>query len=329
MAESSTQIVVDGLSFPESPRWHDGALWFSDIHGHRVYRLADGVPQVAAEIGDRTSGIGFLPDGSLLVVSMLDRRLIAVGRDGRQRVHADLSHLSRNFINDMVVDAKGRAYVGSRNGGNPATKSDSLLLVEPNGEARVLLDDMVSPNGAVITPDGKMLIIAETALGRLNRFDLAADGSLGDRQIICELAGRHIDGICLDAAGGVWCGGGNGGLLYVAPDGSLGKVIDFPGRMVLACSLGGPGGRTLFLATTSMKLVLRADRQSGLHRRGPDTGCPGQFGRPDRSDDGRGAGSRLRLSSTTTGGNQQVMGPVAEAMPLASSTSARRTSLAA
>ncbi len=133
MAVNSTQIIADGLSFPESPRWHDGALWFSDIHGHRVYRLADGKTEVMAEIDDRASGIGFLPDGSLLVVSMLDRRLIAVGRDGRQRTYADLSHLSRNFINDMVVDTKGRAYVGSRNGGTPASKSDSLLLAEPDG----------------------------------------------------------------------------------------------------------------------------------------------------------------------------------------------------
>ncbi len=251
----STEVVADNLSFPESPRWHDSALWFSEIHAHKVYRLAGGRPDVMADIGDRTSGLGFLPDGSVLVVSMLDRKLIAIGRDGKQRTHADVSHLSRNFINDMVVDRQGRAYVGSRNGRAPASKSDSLILALPDGTARVLLDEMVSPNGAVITPDGKSLIIAETALGRLNRFAIAPDGSLGERTIMCELAGRHIDGICLDAAGGVWCGGGNGGLLYVASDGSLETVIDFPGRMVLACSLGGPDGRTLFLATTGMKLI--------------------------------------------------------------------------
>jgi sugar lactone lactonase YvrE len=255
MSTPDVRIVVDSLSFPESPRWHGGALWFSDIHAHRVYRVADRTTEVAAEIGDRASGLGFLPDGSLLVVSMLDRKLIAVGRNGSYRTYADVSHLSRNFINDMVVDSQGRAYVGSRNGGTPASKSDSLLLALPDGDTRILLDDMVSPNGAVITPNGKSLIIAETALGRLNCFAVAPDGALGDRQIICELPGRHIDGICRDAAGGVWCGGGGGGLLYVAPDGSLGKVIDFPGRMVLACSLGGTDRRTLFLATTSMKLI--------------------------------------------------------------------------
>jgi sugar lactone lactonase YvrE len=255
MSAPDVRTIVDGLSFPEGPRWHEGALWFSDIHAHRVYRVAGGRPEVATEIGDRTSGLGFLTDGSLLVVSMLDRKLIAVGRDGKQRVYADVSHLSRNFINDMVVDAQGRAYVGSRNGGTPASKSDSLLLAKPDGTTRILLDDMVSPNGSVITPDGRSLVIAETALGRLNRFAIAPDGTLGERRIVCELTGRHIDGICLDAAGGVWCGGGNGGLLYVGPDGTLERVIDFPGRMVLATSLGGPDGKTLFLATTSMKLI--------------------------------------------------------------------------
>jgi sugar lactone lactonase YvrE len=252
----STEIVIDNLSFPEGPRWHDGALWFSDIHGHKVYRVQDSKPEIIADIGDRASGLGFLPNGDLLVVSMLDRRLVAVGRDGKQRIYADVSHLSRNFINDMVVDAQGRAYVGSRNGGTPASKSDSLILALPDGTARVLLDDMVSPNGSVITPDGRFLIIAETALGRLNRFALNPDGTLGERTIMCELTGRHIDGICLDAAGGVWCGGGNGGLFRVGSDGALGTVIDFPpDRMVLATALGGQDGRTLFLATVSMKLI--------------------------------------------------------------------------
>jgi sugar lactone lactonase YvrE len=250
------RTLVDGLSFPESPRWHNGALWFSDIHGHAVYRMVPGAtPEVVARIDDRVSGLGFLPSGELLAVSMLDRRLIAVGPGGRQRLQADLSGLSRLFINDMVVDALGRAYVGSRNGGDATSRSDSLILVEPDGRARTVVDDMVSPNGAVVTPDGRHLIVAETALGRLNRFAIADDGTLCDRETMAELPGKHIDGICQDEAGGIWAGGGVGGLLRIGADGSLVSVTEFPSRMVLACSLGGPDGRTLFLATTSLNLL--------------------------------------------------------------------------
>jgi sugar lactone lactonase YvrE len=255
------RTLVGGLNFPEAPRWHDGALWFSDIHGHRVYRLGAGdTPVVVAQLDDRVSGLGFLPPladqgGDALVVSMLDRKLVAIAPNGETRVHADLSHLSRGFINDMVVDRNGRAYVGSRNGGDPASASDSLLFVDRDGSARTIVESMVSPNGAVITPDGRHLIIAETAAGRLLRFSIAADGSLSERIVLTELPGRHFDGICRDAEGGIWAGGGIGGLLRIAQDGSLAEAIDFPGRMVLACSLGGPDGRTLFLATTGITLL--------------------------------------------------------------------------
>ncbi|MDB5395378.1 MAG: Gluconolactonase [Rhodospirillales bacterium] len=252
---SSARVVADGISFPESPRWRDGALYFSDIHGHTVYRLGPEGKEVVARIDDRVSGLGFMPDGSLLAVSMLDRRLIAVAPDGTQRVHADLLAFSHQFINDMVVDNKGRAYVGSRNGGGPASKSDSLLLVDTDGSVSVMADDMVSPNGTVITPDGKTLIIAETAAGRLTSFAIHADGTLHDRGIFADLPGLHMDGTCLDRDGGIWAGGGGHGLLHIAPDGSLIEVIEFPGRMALACSLGGADGRTLFVATVGMSLI--------------------------------------------------------------------------
>ncbi len=253
---TSLRTVVDGLSFPESPRWHGGTLWFSDIHGHRVYRLGpDGTAKIVTQLDDRASGLGFLPNGSVLVVSMLDRHLIATGADGVPRRHADLSHLSRHFINDMVVDSRGRAYVGSRNGGDPASKSDSLIVVDSDGAARIAVADMVSPNGAVITPNGQALIVAETALGRLTSFAMADNGALSGRKTLAEIRGHHIDGICRDTAGGFWAGGGTGGLLRIAADGTLLQVIELPGRMVLACSLGGPDGKTLFLATTSVSLL--------------------------------------------------------------------------
>ena len=256
MNAASWRVVVDELSFPEGLRWHRDALWFSDIHGHSIGRLEQGVRiTTVARLGDRASGLGFLPDGRLLVVSMLDRRLIAIDEQNRQRVHADLSSLSGRFLNDMVVDAEGRAYVGSRNGGPPESRGDSLIRVEPDGRARIEIADMSSPNGAVITPDGSSLIVAETAFGRLLCFALRSDGSLATREVVFEDPGLHIDGICLDPDGDLWAGGGRHGLLRISSAFELVDVIESPGRMVLATALGGPAGRTLFLATAGQSLL--------------------------------------------------------------------------
>jgi sugar lactone lactonase YvrE len=252
----SVSIFIDGIAFPEGPRWRNNSLWFSDIHGHQVVRSTPaGKTSVAARLEDRPSGLGFLPDGRLLVVSLLDRRLLAVDGDGGIQVHADLSGLCRNFINDMVVDRTGRAYVGARNGGTPESASDSVIVVELDGRCRIAADDMTSPNGSVVTPDGQHLIVAETAVGRLTRFRIGGDGSLSGRETMAELKGRHIDGICLDAEGAVWGSGAGGGLYRIGADGSLLEAIEFPGRMVLACVLGGLSGKTLYLATTSPGLI--------------------------------------------------------------------------
>ncbi|MFO0689821.1 MAG: SMP-30/gluconolactonase/LRE family protein [Myxococcota bacterium] len=253
--------LVTGLAFPEGPRWHAGRLYFSDIHGHRIFRLEpDGRSRALAELADRVAGLGVLPDGRLLAVSMLDRRLVSIdvrgrGGVGEPAVHAELAALSGQFINDMVVDGVGRAYVGSRNAGAPGSRSDCLIRVEPDGRAAVEVTELASPNGAVITPDGRSLVLAETADGRLLRFPIRADGSLGRREIVFEAPGLHLDGICLDAAGGIWAGGGVHGLLRITPDFVLDAVFEAPGRMVLATALGGPDGRTLFLATVGRVLL--------------------------------------------------------------------------
>ena len=255
-ASRAVSILAENLSFPEGLRWRGDTLWCSDILGHRVLKIdADGHVGEAARLGDRPSGLGFLPDGTPLVVSMIDRLLLAIGPDGTLRTHADLAPLCGHFINDMVVDRGGRAYVGSRNGGGPSAASDSLLLVEPDGRARIVAEGLVSPNGAVVTPDGQSLIVAETALGRLTRFRIGSAGDLSHRTTLGDLPGRHIDGICMDAEGAFWCGGGESGVLHIGPDGTLLDVIEQPGRMVLATALGGADGRTLFLATTAAVLV--------------------------------------------------------------------------
>ncbi len=250
------KVFLDGLNFPENPRWRDGSLWFADIHAHKVLRATPaGRVSVVASFNDRVSGLGFLPDGTLLVVSLLDRKILAVGGDGTVRVHADVSHLSGSFINDMVVDDKGRAYIGSRNGGTPASASDSVLLVTPDGQARVAADKMVSPNGSVVTADGRHLIVAETAVGRLTRFEIGADGTLSGRETIAQIGGHHIDGLCMDDAGAFWGGGAAAGLLRMSADGRLLGVIPFPGRMVIACVVGGERRRTLYVTTTSPRLL--------------------------------------------------------------------------
>lgn len=244
---------VAGLAFPEGPRWRSDGLWFSDIHGHRVLRLGlDGRLETVVSLDDRPSGLGFLADGTLLISSILDRRLLAF-KDGELRVHADIAPLVAGFINDMVVDARGFAYVGARNGGAYGSATDSVILVRPDGSFEIAAEAMVSPNGSAVTPDGKFLIVAETALGRLTRFRIQDDGALTDREVMAQRPGHAIDGICLDAEGGVWCGGGRGAFLLSAT-GEVLREIANPGRTTLAPALGGPDGRTLFLATTDMTL---------------------------------------------------------------------------
>jgi sugar lactone lactonase YvrE len=251
------RLVVDGLRFAEGPRWRDGKLWFSDIHSHRVLTTDPaGRCEVVATLDDRPSGLGFLPDGALLVVSMLDRRVLRIEPDGNAVVHAELGAMCTDFVNDMVVDpVTGCAYVGCRNVGGGATgPRDAVLLVRPDGSACVAADGLQGPNGSVITPDGSTLIVAETPIGRLTMFPIRADGSLGEPSTYADVAGHHLDGIALDDAGMVWAGAGEAGLLRIAPPGRVVEQLTIAGRMVIACAFGGEGRRDLYLATASPAL---------------------------------------------------------------------------
>jgi sugar lactone lactonase YvrE len=253
------ETVLDDLAFGEGPRWHDGRLYFSDMHSQRVLALApDGTAAVVAEVPNDPSGLGWLPDGRMLVVSMRDRRVLRQESDGSLALHADLWDHAPFHCNDMVVDAEGRAYVGNfgfdlhgLGGAGRGARPTAMHRVDPDGSVHVAADDMSFPNGAVITPDGGTLIVGETMAGRLTAFTIADDGALTDRRVFAQLDGAIPDGICLDAEGAIWLACPlSGRVLRVAEGGRVLQTID-AGRGAFACALGDADGRSLYVLTAS------------------------------------------------------------------------------
>lgn len=247
-----TRVLLDGLVFGEGPRWHDGKLWFSDMHAHRVMTVnLDGKTETVVEVPGQPSGLGWLPDGRLLVVSMTDRRLLRLDPDGLTEA-ADLRELASYHCNDMVVDRQGRAYIGNfgfdliaRQPFAPA----EIVLVTPDGNARVVADEMAFPNGSVITPDGRTLIVGETYSARLTAFDIKPDGSLTGRRVWAQLEQAVPDGICLDAEGAIWVASPmSAEVLRVREGGEVTHRIKVS-TQAYACMLGGPERRTLFVLT--------------------------------------------------------------------------------
>jgi sugar lactone lactonase YvrE len=244
-----TELLAEGLVFGEGPRWRDDRLWFSDMHGEAVWTvdLSGDREQVASLKGRKPSGLGFLPDGDLLIVSMLDRQILRWSK-GALSLHADLSELVPDGLNDMVVDSHGRAYVGSFP--PPAQPDGVIVLVEPDGSSRIVAREVVFPNGSVITPDGKTLIVAESLGRRFTSFDLDEDGSLTNRAVYADAPGLGPDGICLDEEGSIWAAMPLArSFQRFEPGGHVTEVLAIDDRMAIACALGGPDRRTLFLLT--------------------------------------------------------------------------------
>ena len=248
-----TEVLLDGLKFPESPRWHDDKLWFVDIDGHKVLTVdLDGNSETILERNDQVSGLGWLPDNKLLVVSMGDNTLLRLDPEG-VKVVADLNEFNTVLCNDMVVDKKGRAYVGNMGfdyfNDKPFAPT-KLILVEPNGDARVVVENMAFPNGTVITPDDKTLIIAETFAAQLTAFDILEDGSLTKRRVWANLKSLAPDGICLDAEEGIWLAApGRRRVVRVLEGGQITHIVRVEND-AYACMLGGPDRKTLFVATS-------------------------------------------------------------------------------
>lgn len=247
------QLLLDGLVFPEGPRWHDGRLWVSEMQGPRPRVIAvdlDGRAEDIVDVPAHPSGLGWLPDGRLLVVSMLDQKVLRLDPGGLV-LHADLSPFAGGECNDMVVDPDGNAYVGNfgfdfRNGA--PEKPTVLILVRPDGAASPVARDLVFPNGAVITPDRRTLIVGETFGRRLTAFEIRDDATLGPARLFADVAPAVPDGICLDEEGAVWVASPTTAeFLRVRDGGEVADRIPVPGRSAIACMLGGPDRRTLFL----------------------------------------------------------------------------------
>lgn len=249
------KVLVDGLTFPEGPRWHAGRFYFSDFYTHRVLSVgADGKPETVATVPQQPSGLGWSPDGTLLIVSMLDRKLVKlVG--GKLETVGDMSALATGPCNDMVVDAKGRAYVGNfgfdRHKGEPE-RTACISRVDPDGRVVKAADHLLFPNGTVITPDGRTLIVGETYAKRLTAFDIAADGTLSNRRVFADLGTVFPDGICLDAEGAIWVADPRGNqVVRVFEGGRVARTISTGDRGAFACMLGGADRKTLYVCTNA------------------------------------------------------------------------------
>lgn len=261
----TTRVLTDGIHFGEGPRWHDGRLWFSDFYAHAVKSVSlGGDLRTEFQIDDQPSGLGWMPDGSMLIVSMTKRQVLRRTPDGVINVHADLSHIATFHCNDMVVDAHGGAYVGNfgfnldadlASRGMAEVLADhptaKLTYIAPDGTARVAAEGMHFPNGPVITPDGKTLILGETLGGVLTAFDIAPNGDLSNRRVWASTQPYVPDGICLDADGAIWIANPIGPqCVRIAEGGEVLEVID-AGQNCYACMLGGEDGRTLFMLTAA------------------------------------------------------------------------------
>lgn len=268
MGDRVLTTLLEGGGYFEGPRWHDGRWWVSDFYEHAVLAIdGDGRAERVVEVEHQPSGLGWMPDGSLLVVSMKDHRLLRRTADGEVTVHADLTGLCGGHLNDVVVDQEGRAYTGNFGydlmaGADPRTTV--LVRVDPDGTASVAADELYFPNAVLITPDGATLLVNETGGARITAFTRGPGGELTDRRVWAQLGPTPAlgsleemlgaleyapDGGTLDAEGHVWAADALGGrCCRIAPGGELVEELRPPEDLgVFACQLGGEDGRTLLL----------------------------------------------------------------------------------
>lgn len=246
------ELLVDGLAFPEGPRWRAGVLWFSDMHDGEVRFVGeDGGIGTAAAVPGSPSGLGWDPDGRLLAVSMADRRLVRLESDGALTTVADLSGTWPFPLNDMLVDQAGTAYVTTFGsdlyaGEHPAPSP--ILRVDRAGTVSVFAENLLGPNGMALRPDPPRLVVAESYGGRVLEYPVTDTGA--SCRVLADLGRGCPDGVCLDAAGGLWVALVRAGeVVRLDPDGAVTQRLPTPGRTPVACALGGPDGRTLYVCS--------------------------------------------------------------------------------
>ncbi|MHA2128391.1 MAG: SMP-30/gluconolactonase/LRE family protein [Promethearchaeota archaeon] len=249
------KVLLAGLEFPEGPRWRNGRLFFSDAAARKVISVDEnGNSEIVVELQDYPSGLGFLSDGRMLIVSMRKRYLMRLDPEGL-KIHADLSKLTEFNCNDSVTDTYGRTYVGNWGSKTPEPPSDPtcVILVSLNGQARIVAENLSFPNGCIVTPDCNTFIVAESEGGRLTAFDIELSGDLKNRRIWAEIEDFSPDGICLDEEGAIWVANpAKAEVLRVLEGGEITSTIKVKNTNAYACSLGGEDGRTLFICTNQL-----------------------------------------------------------------------------
>ncbi|MEK9826735.1 MAG: SMP-30/gluconolactonase/LRE family protein [Rhodospirillales bacterium] len=261
-------VVIEGLGFPEGPRWYEGALWFSDFYQQTVFRMGSGGDlKPVARVENQPSGLGWLPDGRLLIVSMKDRRLLRQEKDGSLVEHANLSELATFHCNDMVVSKEGRAYVGNFGYDTyvgAEQRLANIIRVDPNGEVSLAAEGFHFPNGSVITPDGKTLIVGETRANCLTAMDIGPGGELSNKRVWASLGDNFPDGICLDAEGAIWVADPrNNETIRVLEGGEVTMRISTGRFGSFACMLGDDDRKTLYICTCSGSGTHAAARRDG------------------------------------------------------------------
>jgi sugar lactone lactonase YvrE len=254
-SKTAPRVLMEGIAFPESPRWHDGRLWFSDWMAHQVIALDEnGASEAVAEVDAFPFSIDWLPDGPMLITA--GRDILRLEPDGSLVTHADLCGLTEFGLNEIVVDDRGNVYVNSpgfdlMGGGEPAPGIVAVLRTD--GSAERVAEGVAFPNGMAITPDGGILIVADSYGRELTGFDIGADGALSNRRTWADLGEGMPDGICIDAEGAVWYADvPNRRCARVAEGGEVLQTIAVD-RGCFACMLGGGDGRTLFILAQEWK----------------------------------------------------------------------------